>query len=199
MAYSDFTIEHLKKRFGISTAENRMLFPHPAPAQLSPELSVLLKHYFPLAQAIGTEKAKSEFIIAPVLGELKRKYPDTVGLFSGCDFDVDKESGLTGRCDFIITKSPEQYIIESPAIMMVEAKNDRIKDGIPQCIAEMVGAEKFNQSRGNPAENIYGIVSTGNIWKFLKLSDNTVSIDMEEYHLKEIDTIFGILTAIVSS
>jgi hypothetical protein len=199
MAYADFTIERLKKQFGITIIENISLFPAPRRGLLSSELSTLLKYYFPLAQAIGTEKAKSEFIIAPILGELKRANGDVIGLFSGYDFDVDKDEGLTGRCDFIISKSSEQYAIEAPVLVMVEAKNDRLKDGVPQCIAEMLAANKFNQARENPIKMIYGVVSTGNIWKFLKLQDNRVYIDIDEYHFKEIEAILGILTDIVLS
>jgi len=42
-----------------------------------------------LALAIGTEKARSEMIIAPVLIEVRRQMQRKISLFSGVDFPVD--------------------------------------------------------------------------------------------------------------
>ncbi|MEG3979123.1 hypothetical protein QT970_31610, partial [Microcoleus sp. herbarium8] len=38
----------------------------------------------------------------------------------------DAARGLSGYCDFLISRSPEQLVIESPVIALVEAKNDNI-------------------------------------------------------------------------
>lgn len=49
-----------------------------------------------------------------------------MSLFSGREFNVDAARGLSGYCDFLISRSPEQLVIESPVIALVEAKNDNI-------------------------------------------------------------------------
>ena len=36
---------------------------------------------------------------------------------------------------------------EAPVVVVVEAKNENMKQGIIQCIAEMVAAQQFNQQR----------------------------------------------------
>jgi hypothetical protein len=98
-------------------------------------------------QALTTEKAKSEFIIAPILYEIARKNVDKVSFFSGYNFDVDKTLGLKGFCDFMFTKYPRVTVIKEPVFCIVEAKNDNIERGIPQCVAEMYAAKLFNEQK----------------------------------------------------
>ena len=96
-----------------------------------------------LAVAIGTEKAKSEMIVANILIELREQFEHRISLFSGIDFSVDVESGLTGVCDFLVSLSPEQFYLEAPVIVLVEAKNADVKLGLGQCVAEMLAAQRF--------------------------------------------------------
>jgi hypothetical protein len=55
-----------------------------------------------LAATINTEKARSEWMIAPLLGDFWSRYHAQISLFSGADFDADPASKLTGYCDFIV-------------------------------------------------------------------------------------------------
>ena len=144
MAYSDFTLAELKQRFQLTLDESQDLFAETAEADLPPILTDLLARYLPLAVNVNTEKARSELLIAPFLVEFKLKYRDRVSLFSGIEFTVDKAAGLTGRCDYIISRSPEQLSLDTPVCVLVEAKNENIVAGIPQCLAEMVAAQQFN-------------------------------------------------------
>ena len=68
--------------------------------------------------------------------------------------------------------------------------------GIPQCLAEMVAARRFNECAGTPLGAVYGIVTTGILWRFLKLEGTTARVDAEEYPIQGARKIFGILTAI---
>jgi len=199
MAYSDFTLGQLKEKFGIRFIENVCLFPDPQPFPVPERLADILRYNLPLALAIDTEKARSELIIAPVLIELKRQFNDRFSFFSGIDFNVDPAQGLNGKCDYILSKSEEQLYVAAPILVMVEAKNDRVKEGIPQCIAEMIAAKRFNEARSNPISTIYGAVSTGSLWKFLKLEDSLAYIDTEEYHTQVLDRVMGILAKIVTT
>ncbi len=196
MSYSDFTIESLKDKFGIELVEDSSIFPAPPSAAVPALLTELLQRYVPLAITISTEKARSELIIAPILAELKLQYKDQLSLFSGIDFNVDQSQGLNGRCDFILSKSREQLMLSAPVVVMVEAKNENITGGIPQCIAEMIAAKIFNQQKHTSVDTVYGVVTTGSLWRFLKLVDNTAYVDVVEYPLQQIDKIIGILTEI---
>jgi hypothetical protein len=135
----------------------------------------------------------------PVLIEVRRYLQYQISVFSGSEFNVDAEKGLEGRCDFILSRSPEQYDISSPVITIVEAKNESIKSGLGQCIATMIAAQLFNQKQGAIPGAIYGAVTTGTNWKFLKLCDRTVFIDSSDYFIKEIDKILGILIVSLDS
>jgi hypothetical protein len=198
MSYSEFSVESLKSKFALEFIEDTLLFPHIKSCEVPTLLSELLHRYTPLAITINTEKARSELIIAPLLAEFKLKFKDTISLFSGTEFNIDAALGLNGRCDYLISKSKEQLVVDAPVIMLVEAKNENLTAGIPQCIAEMVAARKFNQNKKNEIEIIYGAVTSGSLWRFLKLSENQIYIDTVEYSIQNLDKIFGILTEMVS-
>lgn len=193
MSYSDFTIEDLKNKLGLRLIEDQVLFPAPPEHPVSDDLRRYLSKHKPLALAIDTEKARSEYIIAPLLAELKLTYPHSLSLFSGIDFNVDKNVGLTGRCDYILAQSGEQYTLTAPVVVMVEAKNDNIKSGIPQCGAEMVAAQRYNQQQRREIARIYGCITTGTTWKFFQLSGYDLLIDIEEYYIDAPEKIMGIL------
>ncbi|MFN6565010.1 MAG: hypothetical protein RMY28_035155 [Nostoc sp. ChiSLP01] len=57
----------------------------------------------------------------------------------------------------------------------------------------MVASQLFNQRQGNVISKIYGVVTTGTDWKFIQLCGNTIFIDKNDYFIKEIDKILGIL------
>ena len=193
MSYRQFSLDNIKSELGVQLQSHSHLFREVPSVPYSDFLAQLLERYSPLAIAIGTEKSKSEFIIAPILFELKEQLSDKVSLFSGKGFNVVPEKGLSGFCDFLISRSPEQLIIESPAIAVVEAKNDNIQLGIGQCIAEMVAAQIFNERHNNPIPTVYGAITTGSIWKFLRLNGTLVEADLDEYYLSDVGKLLGIL------
>lgn len=193
MAYSKFTLGELQKLFNLQFVEKLGAFSTVPEVKPSDRLQDLLKDYLPLAVAIASEKARSELIIAPILVEIKKQLNNQISLFSGIEFNVDSERGLNGFCDFILSKNEEQLFIKAPVIALVEAKNDNLRSGLSQCIAEMVAAQIFNQQEGNAIANIYGVVTTGTVWQFIVLEAQTVLIDLEEYSIQNLDKILGIL------
>lgn len=197
MAYSEFTLRDIERNFGLTIAESPDLFPNVPEAVPSQFLQNLLQVYTPLALAINTEKARSELLIAPVLVEVREQMQHRVSLFSGVDFTVDPAKGLTGVCDFILARSAQQQFIHAPVVTVVEAKNENLKSGFGQCTAAMLGARLFNEREGNALSVIYGVVTTGTLWRFLRLGDNTVTLDQQEYHIRETGKILGLLLHLV--
>ncbi|MEM1395204.1 MAG: hypothetical protein AAGG00_18315 [Cyanobacteria bacterium P01_H01_bin.150] len=165
----------------------------------SPYIAEFLNKNLQLAIALNTEKARSELIICPLLLAVKEALNNEISLFSGEEFNVEAETGLTGICDFILSLSKEQLFVKAPVAMLVEAKKENLKIGLGQCIAEMVAAQKFNQKAKNSIHTIYGTVTTGTFWRFLKLEADTVTIDLTEYPLPPIEPIFNQLIYMVSS
>lgn len=197
VAFSDFSIAEVKRRFGIQLDESGDFFAAATPVTPGALLAENLREGIPLALAIGTEKARSELIIAPILVEVRRQLAHAVSLFSGVEWNVDPAQGLRGVCDFLLSLSPEQLDIEAPVITIVEAKKEDMTIGIGQCLAEMVAARIFNERRGQPISTVFGVVTTGNIWKFLRLHENTAFVDVTEYHIKEVERVLGILLSMV--
>jgi hypothetical protein len=197
MSYSEFKIEDIRNKLNLTLQDTPTLFPSVQSIQPSALLREVLQENIPLALGIDTEKARSELIVAPILVEFRKQCDRQISFFSGIDLTVDREQGLNGTCDFIISHSPEQLFLNAPIFTLVEAKNDNIKSGIPQCIAEMVAARMFNQAKNNPSLVIYGAVTTGSLWRFLRLEHQQVQIDLTEYTLTELEQIFGILMQII--
>lgn len=195
MAYSDFNLQKIESDFQLKIIENKNLFEQVPPIKISDFLVETLERNVSLAQALNTEKARSELILINIFLELKQQL--NIGIFSGIEFSVDKERGLNGFCDFLISHSSEQLFLKSPVIAAVEAKNENIMGGLGQCVAEMIAAKIFNQQQNTPLINIYGAVTTGHIWKFMTLKEDAILIDKEDYFINTPDKIMGILTAMV--
>ncbi|MGK7946564.1 MAG: hypothetical protein AB4058_19060 [Microcystaceae cyanobacterium] len=195
MAYSEFkTILQVQEQFGLEIEEHQNLFRDIKPREISSYLKQTIDENLIIANAVNTEKARSELLITPILLEVRRMLEQKISFFSGTELTVDLSQGLSGYCDYILTASSEIYEIRCPIITLVEAKNENIKGGLGQCMAEMLAAQIFNQKDGLNL-NIYGVVTTGIIWKFLKLTDKLVYIDIKEYYINQLKQILGILAS----
>lgn len=198
MSYKDFTISKLKSQFNLHLIEQAEPIVSKTPVTPSAYIEETLKRNFRIAQAVSTEKIRSELIVAPILMELVVLMNHQIGLFSGNDFTVDPAAGLNGWVDFLISLSPEQLEIEAPVAVIVEAKKQELNIGIPQCIATMVAADQFNKARENIISPVYGAVTTGAFWRFLVLEGNKVMIDFNDYYISPVENILGILVSMVS-
>ena len=197
MAYSSFTFDSVREMFALEAVQAIGIFAETEPVELSEYLATGLAKKAPLAVAIGTEKARSEMIVTDVLVELWEHFDRRISLFSGIDFNVDEENGLVGVCDFVISLSPLQESLEAPIIILVEAKNVDVKQGIGQCVAEMLAAQRFNAKKGNDISRVYGASTTGTEWRFLKLEGQTLYLDMGVYSIDRCDRLLGILASMV--
>lgn len=194
MAYHQFTIERVRKEFGFNVADEADLFVAIEPAEVGPRLLDLLEEYLPLAIGNATEKARSELIVAPVLLEIRRRMGGSIGFFSGVEFNVDEARGLSGVCDFLLSRSPVQLYVAAPVLAVVEAKNDNIKSGLGQCASEMIAVRLFNEREGEGPSSVFGVVTTGTAWRFLRLVGSDLSVDRREYAMiAEAGSILGIL------
>ncbi len=198
MAYSNFTLEGVLSTFQLEKVESVGLFSEIEPVAPRPHFKAELAEKAILAATIGTEKARSELIVADVLFELRKHLNSRISLFSGIDFSVDAENDLTGICDFLISLSPGQLLVDAPVIVLVEAKKEDLIGGLGQCIAEMLAAQRFNEKKGNNIPCIYGVVTSGTDWLFLKLAEKSVHVDLTIYPIAQCDKILGILMNMVA-
>lgn len=193
MAYSDFTFKGLARQFSLTIDETTDLFANVSEILLRPEFQARIDIMVPLALTTSTEKARSEFIIAPVLLELWLLNNREIGLLSGVEFNIDKAQGLEGVCDYIITRFPEQLFIKAPVLVVVEAKNEDMKKGYAQCGAELIAAQQFNEREGTTTERLYGVVTIGELWRFIELEGTTLRLDSRSYHIDRLPKLMGIL------
>jgi hypothetical protein len=196
MAFSDFLFPQVQRDLGLVFGEAD-LFDAAPPVVVRSEFQSQLELGAAVALSINTEKARSEFIIAPVLLELKRIEGGRLGLFSGVPLDGDSARGLNGVCDFVLTTSGLQLVMTAPLVAVVEAKNDNLMSGLGQCIAAMVAAELVNEREAHSGRTVYGVVTTGSAWKFLRLSGTAVTADRKEYYVDNVGKVLGILRQMV--
>lgn len=198
MAYRSFNFKKLKEQFGIQPRLSP-LFSHVQPIEASAWLTQTLA--IASATTLTTEKERSERLISPILLELREHNARQFSVLSGLLFDVDSDQGLNGECDFILSRNPFDFEIQAPVFTLVEAKKGDIESGLPQCIAQMIAAEIFNRQDGTVLSSIYGAVTTGDVWRFLKLSgDNRdLQIDSETHYLDNLPIVLGILQTIVET
>ena len=198
MAYNNFSLQSAIDIFDLNLLESNFC-ESLLPITPQPEFLTIFNQYLPLAQKAKSEKAKSELLVSPILVEVRQLAHDRVQLFSGEEFNVDRDRGLNGFCDFLFSRSTTSYIIQAPVLMLVEAKKGELDVGWGQCVAEMVAAQIFNQSKDKPLPIIYGSVTSGKLWQFLKLEGQDVTIDSNEYQVIPVERILGILSWMVDS
>ena len=194
MSYSNFTLKSIREKLGISNQVDN-LFETITPVMPSKELEKDLALASTLP--VRSEKAKSEFIVLRILIDLMTRNERFFTIYSGEVLNADKEKGLSGECDFIIAKDVKTFDINTPILTIVEAKKHDIEVGLPQCAAQMIGAKYYNDDAQENIDTIYGCVTTGDEWVFLKLKDNHITIDNKKYYLNKTEEILGIFQMII--
>jgi hypothetical protein len=192
MSYNNFTLESVVEQFELRLTDNSFCEQLPT-IEPKPEFLNIFNYLLPLGEKARTEKAKSEFLVSPILVEARRLSEERVQLFSGEEFNVDQSKGLNGFCDFLFSRSENPFTIDAPVLMMVEAKRGEIENGLGQCVAEMLAAQRFNQLKSKDIPTIYGCVTSGILWQFLKLEGANVTIDSRNYLVAPVQKILGIL------
>jgi hypothetical protein len=194
MAFSEFTLEEVTRSLGI-TPQEADLFPDVAPASIPDWLPGWLARGTRLA--LISEKARSEFIVVPILLAARELCADRFSIFSGQRLDVDPDRGLAGECDCILAIGPAVPPLRVPIATVVEAKKHDVEAELGQCIAQMVGARQFNDKGGRKVAPVSGCVTTGETWQFLRLAEPAALLDRKRYYLDHVGGILGALQAIV--
>lgn len=196
MSYKSFTFQQLEERFGLDLSLSPILSAKVVPVEPSEWLWRAIE--ISSNTAVTTVKERSERIISPILLEFRERNNRQFSLFSGWSFDVDAELGLNGECDFIMSSVPFDFEIKVPVFVLRETKGGEIESCLPQCAAQMVAAQLFNEREHNSIPAIYGCVTTGVVWRFLKLEGNNLIIDVDVYCLDNVSLILGVLQTIVN-
>lgn len=193
MVYSDYTLQEIEEKYGLISVRKKLF------QEITPilEISDWLKYHLNLLEelSVKSEKAKSELIVMPILVEMRQKNNKYFTIYSGDSLNIDDK--LKGECDFILSKDTNSFEVNYPILQMVEAKRNDTEIGIAQCAAQMVGAKKYNEKRGYKDGNvIYGCVTTGDDWLFMRLEDK-IEIDTRKYYLGNLPELLGAFQNII--
>jgi hypothetical protein len=120
-------------------------------------------------------------------------------LYSGAILNADEKRSLNGECDFILSNGVQDFEIQVPLFCVIEAEDNDIEKNIPQCIAQMEGARIYNENEGSPTPVMYGCVTTGTEWQFLKLVGKTCIVDAKRYYINDLPALLGVLQAIIDT
>ena len=196
MSFRDFSYPSVCQLLGLTLSQGP-LFDSAAELDPGPDLLRRVTYGVRVALDVHTEKARSEFIVAPILIELGLRFGGEFTLFSGVPLDVDASRGLNGVCDFLFSRSSNQTVPSAPLMAIAEAKNDSPRDGLGQCIASMVAIREFNARYGAQQPQIFGASTSGVLWRFARLVGTDVAVDSSEYQVSHLGKILGILASIV--
>jgi hypothetical protein len=193
MAYTDFTLSDLEDKFGVINERKELNF---EANRIEPSQWLQKELVDSKEMPIKSEKARSEWIVVPILKELRNLNSKFFTIYSGDNLVGDKEKGLQGECDFILSKDTKSYQISVPIFHVVEAKRNDLEEGVRQCSAQLVGAKKYNEKKGVQMEKLFGCTTTGDVWQFIEFSDK-LYIDNNKYYLSEIDSLLGVFQCII--
>lgn len=198
MAYADFTLEEIETRFGVLAGPGEV-FPDLPPVPPPEWLADTLDRGRRAVSLVG-EKARSEFIVAPVLLAARDLIPGDLAIFSGQRLDVDPGRGLVGECDYLIARTTPAPRWRSPllaVLAVLEAIRGVIEDGLGQCAAQMIAARLFNERAGGPARPVFGCVTSGDVWQFLALREASLVLHRTPLFINHLGAILAALAAVV--
>lgn len=195
MPYADFTLESVETAFGL-IARPVDLFPGLDPVPVPGWLRDLLERGRQVA-ALVSEKARSEFLVVPVLLAAREFAPEAMTIYSGQRLDVDPGRGLFGECDYILALTPPVPRLRAPLVTVLEAKKGDVEAGLGQCVAQVVAARLFNERAGEPPRPMFGCVTTGEVWQFLRLEGAEAAIDSNRLFIDNVGGILAVLRSIL--
>ncbi len=195
MAYADFTLESAEQRLGLTTGIGD-LFPGLTPLPV-PDWLKDIHRRGRMSAAMVSEKARSEFIVAPILLACRELVSGELAIFSGQRLDVDPSRGLVGECDYILARTVAVPRLRAPLVTIMEAKRGDIELGLGQCVAQMVAARLFNERAGLTAP-LYGVLTTGEDWQFLKLDGDVVTLHANRLYLDSLGLVLAALGAAIA-
>jgi hypothetical protein len=196
MAYRKYTSKLLTENLGLKVQKINLFKDCMIPkVTASQRLQLILEVYKVLN--LSTEKAVSEQLVAPILTEIRLINENVVDFYSGEQLNVDSLRDLNGEIDFLFTRASQTLSIEAPILCITEAKIGLIDRGIPQAAAQMYAVRLFNEKEGKPLKTVYGAVTDGKTWRFLKLEDDMLYTDLEILYLDNLPLLLGTLQWII--
>lgn len=195
MAFSDYkNVAQVQKEFNIQYQEATFV----QSKTVTPTAAFVTEFEFNqrYIDVYASEAARTEMIIAPILREVYKAYYEQFAFW--IQKPIAYTATLSGTPDYIIsTKSAlGKTVLETPLIIVVEAKRNDFEQGWGQCLAELVAAQKLNNA---PEFAVYGIVTDGKLWEMGKLVNAIFTKNVESYTVDHLAYLFGALHFVFSA
>lgn len=191
MAFSDYkNLEQVQQEFQIRYQE----------ADFVPELwmdvpALFLNEFdfnLTVMDAFSSEAARCELVIFPVIREIYKGYATKAALWVQKSFAVDGK--LNGTPDYMLSRQSDlgKTILETPLVLLVEAKRNDFEQGWGQCLAELVAADRLNTY----SRPVYGIVTDGKLWEFGRLHHQIFTKNTASYTITDLEKLFSVLNGL---
>ncbi len=192
MAFSDYkNIAQVQKEFLVKYQEENFI----AAQEIEPSALFLKEFEFSLENidVYTSEGARAEAVIFPILREVYKSYHEKYSLW--IQKAISYNERLNGTPDYLIgTKSAlGKTVLETPLVIVAEAKKNDFEQGWGQCLAELIAAQKINADAGFA---VYGVVTDGKLWEFGKLREDVFTKNIESYTVDHLAHLFGALNYI---
>ena len=189
MSFSEFkSISEVQKAYKIKYEEGKFILEKNIfPSQVFIEDFQFNKENIDI---FSSEASRSELIISPLLREMYKNHSNNYSFWIQKSISFDNV--LSGTPDYILSKKSSlgKTVLETPIVIVVEAKKNDFEQGWGQCLAELVASQKINQST---AKSVYGIVTDGNLWQFGRLKEEIFTKNEDNYIIDNISKLYGAL------
>lgn len=193
--FTDFTLQDVKEVFKLKSKRDSIFenINEVKPSDWLQKCLRIAEH-----KSLRNEKERSEILVSPIISEIQQQNNFDFKVFSGEYIDVDAERGLKGEFDFAFVNDKDTEELTTPIFTLVEAKNGDINKHWGQIAAQMVGAREENLKEEKKLKAIFGCISTGEYWHFLKLENDYIYIEKRALSIYlELEIILGIFQYIV--
>lgn len=192
MPFTQFTtFDEVRKTYRLETSATD-LFTELVRQDVPDWLAKYLSQGFRLRKIDSSEIYAREFFIAPVLAAALEPFPH-LNLFSS-EYRFQIDDALSGSPDYIVSwmRNPGQVDNKDqrPLLAVAETKKEIFSAGWAQCAAQMVAAQKVNDSLASP---VWGIVSSGLNWEFGCLKGATLFRHLYNYNLQPLESLLSAL------
>jgi hypothetical protein len=193
MAFSDYkNLSQTQKEFGVSYREEsflRAVFVAP-PADFLEDLEFNRANM----DVFSSEASRTELVISPLLREAYKRFADRFAFWIQKPLNYNEK--LSGIPDYLIaTRSAlGKTVLETPLVVVVEAKKNDFEQGWGQCLAELIAAQKIND---DPSRPVYGVVTDGELWKFGRLVESEFTLEPTGFTLSDLPELFGALVHVL--
>lgn len=193
MSFSDFkNIADVQKKYRIKYKEIHFILPRAI--QLPDKFLEDLEFCQQNIDVFTSEASRSEIIISPLLREVYKRHYTRYSFW--IQRSISYDDMLCGTPDYMISTQSTlgKTVLEKPIVIIVEAKKNDFEQGWGQCLAELVAAQKLNET---PTKPVYGVVTDGNLWQFSQLVEDQFIKEIENFTIDNLSYLYGALDYLI--